>query len=100
MILKSPMDAERITFESKDIKIFKDSIDLPPGLENFSREITFDELQPTFQTTINEIMHGRKNSFPLWRLKLFFTDDTGSQTYAQTFKPAPEKWFWNFERGP
>lgn len=93
LIQRSPMDHERITFESKDIKTFKDSIELKPGIETFSREISFDEVKPIFLPTINELTKDRKSTRPFWQLKLKFTDSNKTETFGLTFKPAPEKWF-------
>lgn len=94
LIQRSPMDSDRITFESKDIKTFKDKIELKPGAEKFGRQISFEELKPVFQSTITELTKGRKTSFPFWRLKLKFIDSNKAETFGLTFKGAPENWFW------
>ena len=95
LIQRSPMDSDRITFESKDIKTFKDKIELKPGAEKFSRQISFEELKPIFQSTITELNKGRKSSFPFWQLKLKFLDSNKAETFGLTFKGAPENWFWS-----
>tara|TARA_B110001454_G_C12723340_1_gene436843 strand:+ start:57353 stop:57775 length:423 start_codon:yes stop_codon:yes gene_type:complete len=93
LIQRSPMDADRITFESKDIKLFKDTIELQPGVEKFSREISLAELKSIFQSTISELTQDRKSSHPFWQLRLKFTDSNKTETFGLTFKPAPENWF-------
>lgn len=97
LILRSPMDAERITFESREVKTFTDKIELKPGKELFAREISFDDLRSSFESTIKEIMQSRKTSYPIWKLKLSFVDSDGLQTFGTTFKSAPENWFWIVE---
>ena len=98
IIQRSPMDHERITFESKDIKNFKDEIELNPGVEKFTREISFEDLKPIFLSTINELTNGRKSSYPFWQLRLSFIDSNKAETFGLTFKGAPEKWFWSIEK--
>jgi hypothetical protein len=97
LIQRSPMDHERITFESKDTKTFKDQIELKPGVEKFSRQISLEELKPIFQSAIAELTKGRKSSFPFWQLKLKFIDSNKAETFGLTFKGAPESWFWSKE---